>query len=71
MSKEKKYNQINVLKYLLIILLLVGCAPKSKCKKIPWWKRQPNSYFKSDQKSNKKKYKKHKRTSRRKNKCKK
>jgi hypothetical protein len=59
------------MRYLIILLLIVGCASqKNKCKKIPWYKKQPNSYFKQDSKQNKNKYKSHKRSERKKHKCK-
>ena len=60
-----------MIRFILVLFLIVGCtSQKSKCKKIPWYKRQPNKHFKSDQKANKNKYKNHKRQSKRRNKCK-
>lgn len=55
----------------ILIISLSSCAStESKCKKTPWWKRQPNSYFKQDQNQNKKKYKQHKKSERKNHKCK-
>ena len=56
--------------FILIISLSSCVSTESKCKKMPWWKKQPNSYFKEDQKQNKKKYKSHRRKESKNHKCK-
>ena len=59
-----------MIRYIIIVLMLIGCASnKDRCKQIPWWKDQPNTYFKQGQKSDKGKYTSHKKSERRKHKC--
>ena len=56
---------------LLIVLTLVSCAAdKNRCK-TPWWELKPNSHYHKQQKQNKIKYKLHRKSERRKHKCRK
>ena len=54
--------------FIFILIISLSSCTASKCK-TPWWKRQPNSYFKEDQKQNKKKYKSHRKSERKNHKC--